>query len=362
MRGGSSNFEWHIEQRSPPDFRDRLARWEQAGRSIDLYRRLGSRRDRIEGGVRVEWLVEGLIPKRMVALFAGAREVGKSTLMSELTVAVAAGEPCAMWLGQPLNSTDSNGVAVLLTGEDTDAVINSRLEHLDPADCAARLVVYALDGRPLVEIADEIARMPKVSLVIVDPARRYIQGDEDGSGNVNDFFATLESIVHQTGAAVVVVHHLTKNAAPSTLQQVRESVRGSGVFLDRPRVILGCFRRGETTVVGCLKSNLPPQYPMHPPIHLRRDPTSLRHTVESAPAAKAGQVGDSDDLQRKVLDAVRRLSAAGEKITRAGDSELWARRVVELEGVARNRIRTAVDALIKEEILMSGPNGVTVRT
>jgi hypothetical protein len=160
---------------------------------------------------------------------------------------------------------------VLLTGEDTDAVINSRLEYLDPEDRAARIVVYSLDGRPLSEIADEIARMPNVSLIIVDPAHRYIQGDEDGSGNVNDFFATLEAIVQRTGAAVVVVHHLTKSAKPTNLQHVRKTIRGSSVFLDRPRVVLGCFRLDNTTVIGCIKSNLPPEYQMMRAIHLRRD-------------------------------------------------------------------------------------------
>ena len=351
----------HIRALRPADLQDRLARWEQAGRSIDIYRRLGRRRDRHEGSERVEWLVRGLIPKRMVVLAGGAREVGKSTMMLELAVAVALHEPGATWLGQPLNPSACQGVAVLLTGEDTDAVINSRLEYLDPEDRAAGIVVYALDGRPLGEIAEEIARMPNVSLIVVDPARRYIQGDEDGSGGVNDFFATLETMVQRTGATVVVVHHLTKNAKPANLQQVRESIRGSSVFLDRPRVVLGCFRRDNTTVIGGVKSNLPPGYQVVPAIHLRRDPETLRHTVETAAPGETHASVGKDDLQRKVLDAIRRFNNAKERVTRAGDNELWAKHPLELEGYGRNRIRAAVDALIKDGILVSGENGITVR-
>ena len=321
-----------IRELRPTDLQDRLARWEQAGRSIDIYRRLGRRRDRLEGSERIEWLVKGLIPKRMVVLAGGAREIGKSTMMLELAVAVALRKLGATWLGQALNPSACQGLAVLLTGKDTDAVINSRLEHLDPEDRAAGIVVYALDGRPLSEIAEEIARMPNVSLIVVDPARRYIQGDEDGSGGVNDFFATLETIVQRTGATVVVVHHLTKNAKPANLQQVRESIRGSSVFLDRPRVVLGCFRRDNTTVIGGVKSNLPPGYQVVPAIHLRRDPETLRHTVETAAPGETRTSVGQDDLQRKVLDAIRQLNNGKERVTRAGDNEVWAKHTRELEG------------------------------
>jgi len=337
----------------------RFRRWEQAGRSIDLYRRLGRRSDRLGGIDRVEWLVKGLIPSGLVVLLAGAREVGKSTMVLELAVAIATHHPDATWLGQPLDEYNRRGVVVVLTGEDTEAVINSRLDSLDPDDEAEHLVVYALDGRPLKEIANEIARIPFLSLVIIDPARRYIDGDEDGSGNVSNFFADLEGIVQRTGATVVVVHHLTKNSTPSSLHQVKETIRGSGVFLDRPRVVLGCFRRGDTTIVGRIKSNLPPDFPIEPAIQLRRDPATLRHSPQpAADGTVALETGDEDDLHGKLLSALRRLLAAGEKVTRTGDNELWEKRVPELEGIGRNRIRVAVDRLIAEGVLGSGEKGI----
>jgi hypothetical protein len=343
-----------VHENHLPDLNARFRRWLSAGRSIDLYHRLGRRSERRQGSERIEWLVQDLIPFGMVVLVAGPREVGKSTLMLELAVAIAT-DGTTTWLGQALENR--YGLAVILTGEDTDAVINTRLERLDPDDEAKRIVVYALDGRPLKEIADEIARIPFLSLVVVDPARRYIEGDEDGSGSVSEFFAILESLVQR--ATVIVVHHLTKNAAPSTLQQVRETVRGSGVFLDRPRVVLGCFRRGETTVLGRIKSNLPPEFPIKTAVHLRRDPTTLRHVpLTSAEPIEADQGGEKSDLRQKILGAVRRVSATGEKVTRAGDNELWNKHVPELEGIGRNQIRTTIDQLIADGLLVAGAQGI----
>jgi hypothetical protein len=345
-----------VHENHLPDLNARFRRWLSAGRSIDLYHRLGRRSERRQGSERIEWLVQDLIPFGMVVLVAGPREVGKSTLMLELAVAIAT-DGTTTWLGQALENR--YGLAVILTGEDTDAVINSRLERLDPDDEARRIVVYALDGRPLTEIADEIARIPFLSLVVVDPARRYIEGDEDGSGHVSEFFAILESLVQRTCATVIVVHHLTKNAAPSTLQQVRETVRGSGVFLDRPRVVLGCFRRGETTVLGRIKSNLPPEFPIKTAFHLHRDPATLRHVPQtSAEPIEAEEVGNKGDLKQKILTAVRGLSATGEKVTRAGDNELWSKHVPALEGIGRNRIRTTIDQLIADGLLVASAQGI----
>jgi hypothetical protein len=167
-------------------------------------------------------------------------------------------------------------------------------------------------------------------------------------------------MVQRTGATVIVVHHLTKNAAPSNFQQVRETVRGSGVFLDRPRVVLGCFRRDDTTIVGRLKSNLPPNFAIKPAIHLRRDPITLRHTVRQQDGPAAGPSGQTGALDQLVLDAVRRLLAAGQKITRAGANELWEKHVPELDGIGRNRIRSIVDQLLAEGRLTTGQHGIAL--
>jgi AAA domain len=282
---GVSVFDDRVIRKQPADLPNRVERWVLAGQSADIYERLGTRRDRAAGAQQLEWLVQGLmIPSGIVTLLAGAQETGKSTIATELAVAIARNRE--NWLGQPINRDRAKGVVVLLSGEDANATINARLTLLDPDDEAARLVVFAASGWPFQDILAEISKMPAVSLIVVDPARRYLEGDEDSSAAADAFFASLDDIARRTGAAVLVLHHLGKNASPANLAQVRDAVRGSSVFLDRPRVALGCFRlkREDVTIVGAIKSNLPPDYPIATAIKLRRDVATLRHIPVQAEA------------------------------------------------------------------------------
>jgi RecA-family ATPase len=89
--------------------------------------------------------------------------------------------------------------------------------------------------------------------VIVDPARSFLDGNEDQSETVSRFLDALRRFAERTGAAVVVLHHLAKIARPRSLDEVRDAVRGSGVWLDRPRVGIGMYLSGGRTMVGLIK-------------------------------------------------------------------------------------------------------------
>ena len=331
------------------------------GGDIELFQRLGRRSDRKDGHDRIKWLVDGVIPAGTITLLAGAQGTGKSTLATELSVAVAKDNDDRRWLGRPVVADNATGVVAILSGEDGVGIINSRLEALDPNDSACRLMPYAMDSLTLPELCEVLAVIPKLSLVIVDPARRYLVGDEDGSDSANTFFSTLESLAARTGAAVLVLHHLTKNAAPSSLQAVREAVRGSGVWLDRPRVMLAIYRRRDLTMIGVAKHNIPPAYPMMTETAFARDSVTLKHIQTSkAETAADAAASDVDDLELKALTAIQRLRADGQVVLRRGAHELWALQPVELNGIGRNRIREIVDALIDDGLVAANAAGLEV--
>jgi hypothetical protein len=329
-------------------------RWSKSGKSIPIFVRLGRRSDLITGNERVSWLVEGVLPRGTVTLLAGARESGKSTLATELAVSSArTGDD--EWLDRPISKPD-DGLVVLLTGEDTDEIVNERRALLDPDDEVANLVVYALDGRPLADLCKEIARVPNLTLLVVDPARRYLQGDEDGSDAVNQFFGQLDELTRQKKCATLVVHHLKKDAQPKSLAQVGQAIRGSGVFLDRPRVVLGMYRQDDVTHIGVIKNNIP-NHPMLSEAALRRDDSTLRHVVIEADELAATHVEVGNDVQARVYEAVAKSIAKGHTLARTGARELWQLRLGELADISRDRIRTAVDALIERgKLLVQGSN------
>lgn len=336
-----------------------LGRWHAVGRDADLFSRCGRRSERSDGNERPKWVVDGLLPAGTVTLMAGAQMTGKSTLATEIGVAVANDIGQRTVIGRDVVPENAGGLVAILSGEDSIGVLNARLEAMDPDDSVARLVTYALDARTLAELCEALAAAPRLSLVIVDPARRYLDGDEDGSDGVNRFFSTLEALASRTGAAVLVLHHLTKNAAPTSLLAVREAVRGSGVWLDRPRVMIGMYRRGGKTMIGVGKHNFPPSFPMMEEGAFTRDATTLRH-LAVAKADAADSAAESDGLERKVLAAIDRLRAEGTIVMSRGAAELWRLQPPELDGVGRNRTREAVDALIADGLVLKNPAGLEV--
>jgi hypothetical protein len=365
------NFEWVNDELWRDDYGEKykgelldldnklpalIERLKRAGGDFELFDRLGRRQDRKGGDERIEWLVEGAIANGVVTLLAGAKETGKSTLITELAVA-AASDSDATWLGCKVN-TDDDGVVVLLSGEDFGPILNARLEALDPDDITARLIVYPQDGKSLDEVCVGIANLPKLSLLIVDPARRYLEGDEDGSDQVNKFFILLEQLASRTGAAVLCCHHLGKNAKPSSLQGAMEAIRGSSVWSDRPRVIMGMYRRRKTTMVGIAKHNIPPAYEMLKEIELMRDNETLRHIPVNAKVDEVTQ--DNDTIERDVLTAMKRLIGNGTIIRRAGNHELWQLSPHELNGTGRKKIRAAVDSLIDDNLISVEGDGLVL--
>jgi RecA-family ATPase len=119
-------------------------------------------------------------------------------------------------------------------------------------------------------------KLPEVSLVVIDPARKYLTGDENDAGVVSDFFEAIEEFAIRKHAAMVVVHHLAKGAKPGHVSEIYDLLRGSQVFIDRPRVVIGMYRNGENTIAGFAKNNIPPQMGMiQGERHFYRDPERL---------------------------------------------------------------------------------------
>ena len=219
-----------------------------------------------------EFLVHGLIPRGSIILMAGTGGTGKSSLAHKLCCLAATDwrdDEQPLWLGQPLVKHNSKGICVYFSGEDGPAIINARNDIFDPEKRSHRLMFqrmhFASATGEEIGFAEFLARlktMPEVPLLVIDPARKYLSGDEDDSAVVSEFFEAIEAFAHDKNAAVIVVHHLSKGARPKTARDVLDELRGSQVFIDRPRVVIGMLREGKTTIVGLSKCNIPPSLGM----------------------------------------------------------------------------------------------------
>lgn len=261
------------------------------------------------GDDQFEFLVPGLIPRGAITILAASGGTGKSSIAHELCIHAASDyapdEQPPFWLGQPVNvKSTQNGVCVYFSGEDGPAIINARADLYDPEKRAQRLQFHRADfGGEDVGFAEfiekRIMNMPDIPLIVVDPARKYLSGDEEDSEVVNEFFFALEELAMTKNAAVVVVHHLKRGAKPQSIPEVLDELRGSQVFIDRARVVIGMFREGKHTIVGLAKNNIPPTLGMVTEERVFvRNPKTLKLVWVPEESEKRNDAPSAEELER----------------------------------------------------------------
>lgn len=216
-----------------------------------------------------EFVIPGILPRGSVALLVGAAGGGKSSLAHQLGVISSIdyeqGEEPLKWLGQPLDTEQAKGINIFFSGEDGAQIFNARGSMIDPEGRAIRLMFQRTDFGEHKNFADymhHLKKIPDVPLMIIDPSRKYLGGDEEDSNLVNHFFDILEEFAVEKNTAILVVHHLQRGKTPKSLSDTLDFVGGAQAFVDRPRIIIGMYRDGQYMVAGLAKNNIPPNFSM----------------------------------------------------------------------------------------------------
>ena len=183
----------------------------------------GARITRMADVVRrpVEWLWPGRIPRGAITLLDGDPEVGKSTITLDLAARLSTGAtpPDSRWERRSPEAT------LLVGAEDAlDTTVRPRLEAAGAAlqHISCLEAVYTdsePNGRPLRLPTDVPALHRAVlntdaSLVVIDPIMSFIDADVNSSidQDVRRVLWPLGRMADETGAAVVIVRHLTKGS------------------------------------------------------------------------------------------------------------------------------------------------------
>jgi hypothetical protein len=265
-------------------------------------------------------------------------------------------------MGFPLNH-DRRGFAVYLAGEDSEAEVIERTKLMTGGEIPLGLHIISAGA----DLDDTLQRLQKenIRLLVIDPARKFFKGDEDGSDQVNELFNRIEPLAKKKNCAIILSHHLKRGSHPRSVAEVGECVRGSGVWLDRPRVTLGMVRLGDETHFGI---SGPPDAPLHNfrsgtmfsgVMRLRRDLVSSRHIpINREPhAASLSAVGATTEEMQRVVTAIGDLTKSGRRITSTGSNELFKHAPPQVTGWPRAKVRNAVKSLIDAGLLTLNSDG-----
>lgn len=198
----------------------------------------------------LKWALTGALPEPkpilsgleagMLGLMIAPGGTGKSFLALDIAASVAFGRPIAGGLFPAIEP----GKVVYIAAEETAPMLARRLRGmLDLADAGSSLLdnlnvipLSGVDARLLVEgkptpFYKKLLEFSQgAKLVIIDPFRRFHDGDENSSEAVTQFVILLEQICKLTGAAMLGVHH-----TPKTAEGAQATARGSSALVDGVR-------------------------------------------------------------------------------------------------------------------------------
>jgi AAA domain-containing protein len=307
------------------------------------------------------WLVEGLLKAGGITLLAGHQKHGKSSILRQLVGAIVSGEET--WLGFPLNrDIDRNGLIIYLCGEDTIADSKKEISLAMGGKPVPRRVNILparqkTEGHDYRNLRNTLAgfKHSHVALVIVDPTRVYYKGDEDDSDTASELFKIVGEFIQDKKCPVIMAHHLKKDSRPRCLDDIARMIRGSGVFLQRPRMVWGLLRSdGKPSQFGIARLDGIPQ------CNNARDAfLGVRLLSFDEPTGRHDPVLDPEEKDEKpvaagaesleaVLAVVERVTSQGGRITRTGKWGVHETKAAELAGLSRAKVWAAVDSLLAD--------------
>jgi hypothetical protein len=173
-----------------------------------------------------EWLWKPRIPLAAVTVLEGDPEANKSTILNSIAARVSAGEPMPLQPGKQPFSGEPQHV-VMCSPEHGSGELGDRfypfgkadlryLHSLPPDDQpAAKAMEFPRDSEKLKK---EVKRLG-AKLVILDPISGLNSTNLNNDQGAREFMHSLKSIADDTGAAIIIVRHLSKGSQRSSLQQ-----------------------------------------------------------------------------------------------------------------------------------------------
>ena len=205
-----------------------------------------------------EYLIGNTIPLGVPTIFAAAGDSGKGMMTLDLAMKVASGKAMQSSFG---GIVSTHGDAVILSAEDDKDEMHRRIERMDPMEYRMEYpnklkilplpnlggvfpIMQKIDnsyvmGEEFGRIYDQILEMENLALLVIDPMASFVHADVNADPAAGAaFMGMLAQISTETGATVMVNHHMAKikdNDSVTTPEQARNLIRGTSAIVDGVR-------------------------------------------------------------------------------------------------------------------------------
>jgi hypothetical protein len=200
------------------------------------------------------FLIEhGILPAKGRLLIAGAPKVGKSLLVDNLALSLAAGIPFLKQGGFAGFAVDHPTRTLLLDRELSKWSLFKRLETLVESKPGYRAAfenllidhdhLIRLDQKGAYEMLYGLVDHNGAEVIILDTAYKFFGGDVESSSSLMRAFEVLDRLIMETGVSVVMTHHRRKNYGGAGNRQQKDvpdpdSVAGSFLWTGWPNATI----------------------------------------------------------------------------------------------------------------------------
>jgi len=155
------------------------------------------------GAAGTRWVVNGLIARASLNIAVGDSGLGKSPLLYQLGICVAAGIP---WLG--ISTTKGSVVYVDFENAELNSqgLRNALVKHVGLGTCPTDFLTHFGEKFDL----HRVVRAVKPVLLIIDSLRSYRPEVEEKNALAGAFLKELRELAVETGTAFLLVHHTRK--------------------------------------------------------------------------------------------------------------------------------------------------------
>lgn len=305
----------------------------------------------------VDFLVYEVLPRTGIAQIFGEPGVGKTPWAISLALHVATG--AETWFG---HEVDIHGPVLYIAGED-EAGVNDRITAQatqDGIDYDDETPLYVTDKPLLLDdlktrkrAAREIKRLlddQPPAMIVVDTLAANFGGDENDNKDVGQYIFNLKSLSHEIGGTLILMIHHSGRAN-------KERERGASTMFAALDAQFRVDRRPDLGVEALALTSRRRKGWAKPgdifaelhPVELRRDHKDRPQTGITLRAIEEGVLDGFDEVEEEVDTTILDILRAVHQTKNEPTSQTA---LAELAGVSRNTIRSRIDDLVVDLLVV----------